>query len=316
MRDEFSKIEWLKARFELGDAPDGVLVGIGDDAAVFDFGGRASIVTIDTQVENVHFKPELISFGDLGRRAMVAAVSDVWAMGATPIAALAALTLPTTLAEHDFEALIEGMAEAATSTGARVIGGNLSGGSILSITTTAFGAPLGRPVTRRGARPGDSIYVTGTLGASALGLSVAMAKRLDLPGAQHFVERWRRPPINAHAARVISELATAAVDVSDGCLQDLRHLCRASEVGATLRADALPTDPRHVEVCTALGLDPRELALSGGEDYELLFTAPRSPAANEIATEVGVITEAVTVEVVDSDGRAVELPGAGFSHFS
>lgn len=316
MRDEFSKIDWLKARFELGDAPDGVLVGIGDDAAVFDFGGRASIVTIDTQVEDVHFTRDLISFGDLGRRAMVAAVSDVWAMGATPIAAVTGLTLPPALPEDDFEAMIEGMAEAATSTGARVIGGNLSGGSILSITTTAFGVPLGRPVTRRGARPGDAIYVTGTLGAAALGLSVAKAKRLDLPGAQHFVERWRRPPMNARAARVIAELATAAVDVSDGCLQDLRHLCRASEVGATLSADALPTDAQHAEVCAALGLDPRKLALCGGEDYELLFTAPRSPEAGDIATEVGVITEGLAIELLDSAGQAVELPGAGFRHFS
>jgi thiamine-monophosphate kinase len=316
MRDEFAKIDWLKARFELGEAPEGIVVGIGDDAAVFDFGNRPTIVTVDTQVEGAHFRRDLISCRDIGRRAMIAAVSDVWAMGAMPSASVLALTLPADLTDQDFRELIEGLAGAARATGARVIGGNLSQGRSLSVTTTAFGLPIGEPVRRDGASPGDRIYVTGTLGAAALGFAILDAGREDLDGSGRFIERWRRPPINGPAAKTIAQVATAAIDVSDGCLQDLGHVCEASRVGATLRADALPTVAEHTSTCEALGLDPLEVALAGGEDYELLFTAPPSSDAEAVGTHIGEIVEGEGVDVVDPSGRPVELARAGFRHFS
>jgi thiamine-monophosphate kinase len=316
MRDELSKIEWLKACFELGNEPSGVVLGIGDDAAVFDFGDSPTVVTVDTHVEDVHFRRDLIPMRDLGRRSMTAAVSDVWAMGATPVASLTALTLPPALADDEFEALIEGMAEASRESGARVIGGNLSGGSILTITTTAFGTPIDRPVSRGGARRGDCIYVTGTVGASALGLSLAIAKRSELRHAKQFIERWRRPPSNAYAAPIVARVASAAVDVSDGCLQDLRHLCSASGVGAMLLADALPTAEGFAETCSAVDANPLELALSGGEDYEILFTAARSAEAESIATEIGTITEGEVVQVLGVNGETLTLSREGFRHFS
>jgi thiamine-monophosphate kinase len=316
MHDEFAKIEWLKTRLELDTKPGGLVLGIGDDAAVFDFGGRPTVITVDTQVEYVHFRRELISCRDLGQRAVTAAASDVWAMGAMPSASTVALTLPPDLLEQDFRELIEGIARGARATGARVIGGNLSRGETLSATTTVFGLPIGKPTTRAGARPGDSVYVTGTLGTAALGLAVLDAQRTDLEHAEHFVERWRRPPINGHAARTLASIATAAVDVSDGCLQDLQHLCLASGVGAVLHANALPTAPGHAAAANALGRDPTELALSGGEDYELLFTATESSEAEAVATKVGEITAGSAVEVVDSAGQPLELKTSGFRHFS
>ena len=316
MRDEFDKIEWLKRRFELGAEPGGVVVGIGDDAAVFNFGSRPTIITVDTQVERVHFRRDLISFVDVGRRAMVAAASDVWAMAAMPSASTVALTLPADLSEQHFQELIEGLAGAASATGARVIGGNLSRGEALSVTTTVFGLPIERPVTRSGARVGDAVYVTGTLGAAALGFAILDAKRTDLEHAEHFIERWRRPPINGWAAKTLAALATAAVDVSDGCLQDLEHVCAASGVGAMLHADTLPTAPGHAIASRALGLDPLELALAGGEDYELLFTAPTSSDAEAIATKIGEINASGTVNVVDAAGRPVAVSRSGFRHFS
>ncbi|UCH30264.1 MAG: thiamine-phosphate kinase, partial [Myxococcales bacterium] len=264
MRDEFAKIEWLKTRFELDGDSNGLVVGIGDDAAVYDFGSRPTIITVDTQVEGVHFRGDLISCRDAGRRAMTAAVSDVWAMGAAPSASLTALTLPPYFPDQDFRELIEGLAGAARTTGARVIGGNLSAGENLSITTTVFGLPIGEPVTRSGARPGDSVYVTGTLGAAALGFAILDSGRTDVEHAKRFIERWRRPPMNGHSAKRLAEVATAAVDVSDGCVQDLQHLCTASGVGALLQADALPLTPGHEETCRALGLNSLGLALAGG----------------------------------------------------
>jgi thiamine-monophosphate kinase len=316
MRDEFTKIEWLKTRFELDGDSKKVAVGIGDDAAVIDFGNRPTIVTVDTQVEDVHFRRDLISYRDAGYRAVVAAVSDIWAMAAMPSGSVVALALPEDLPDEDFRELIEGLAEAARKTGARIIGGNLSKGPSLSVTTTVFGLPIVESVTRAGAKPGDSVYVTGTLGSAALGLAILQAGRLDLDHAASFVERWKRPPLNGHAAKVVAGFATAAVDVSDGCLQDLQHVCTASGVGATLRADTIPTAPDYQPTCEALDLDPVVLALSGGEDYELIFTAPESSEASAIGTKIGEITEGSGVHVVDESGRAIEFAQAGFRHFS
>jgi thiamine-monophosphate kinase len=316
MNDEFAKIEWLKTRFELQGDSKGVLLGIGDDAAVIDFGNRPTVVTVDTQVEGVHFRQDLISWRELGYRAMVTAVSDIWAMAAIPSASLLALTLPSDFSDEDFRELIEGLADAAHSTGARVVGGNLSRGQSLSVTTTVFGLPIAEPVTRGGARPGDSIYVTGTLGSAALGLALLEAGRLELEHAEWFIERWRRPPSNGHAARTIAELASAAVDISDGCLQDLQHVCTASGVGATLHSDALPTAPGYETTCKALGLNPIELALSGGEDYELMFTAKPCPQAEEIGSKIGEIVEGTGVRVVDEVGEAIAIGRTGFRHFS
>jgi len=316
MRDEFAKIEWLKTRFDLDGESRKVLVGIGDDAAVINFGNRPTIVTVDTQVEDVHFRRDLLSCRELGYRAMVAAVSDVWAMAAMPSASVVALTLPASLSDEDFRELIDGIADAARSTGARVIGGNLSQAQSLSVTTTVFGFPLATSLTRRGAQSGDAVYVTGTLGSAALGLAILQAGKLDLEQAESFVERWKRPPSNGHAAKVLANLATAAVDVSDGCLQDLQHLVSASGVGAILRADSLPSAPGYHLTCEALNLDPVALALSGGEDYELLFTAPESAEASTLGTNIGEITEGVGVRVFDEAGQAIDIEQTGFRHFS
>jgi thiamine-monophosphate kinase len=316
MRDEFARIAWLKTRFDLDGDSNGIVLGIGDDAAVIDFGNRPTIVTVDTQVEDIHFRRDLISCRELGHRAIITAASDVWAMAAMPSASVVALTLPADFADEDFRELIEGLAEAARQTGAKVVGGNLSQGSSLSVTTTVFGLPVGESLTRSGARPGDAVYVTGTLGSAALGLAVLRANAGTLAHAASFIERWRRPPNNGHAARGLSALATAAVDVSDGCLQDLQHVCTASGVGATLQADALPTAPGFEATCNALGLDPAALALTGGEDYELLFTAPVSSEADALGTKIGEIVAGSAVEVLDEAGQPVEFEQTGFRHFS
>jgi len=316
MRDEFAKIAWLKSRFALDGESKNVLVGIGDDAAVIDFGSRPTIVTVDTQVEGVHFRTDLLSCRELGYRAMVAAVSDVWAMAAMPTASVIALTLPADSSDEDFRQLIDGIAEATRKTGARVIGGNLSRGQSLSVTTTVFGLPVHDSVTRRGAQPGDAIYVTGTLGSAALGLAILQAGRLDLEGADHFIDRWRRPPLNGQAATVLARIATAAIDVSDGCLQDLEHLADASGVGGVVHAEAIPTAPGYQAVCRALSVDPNMLALSGGEDYELLFTAPVSPQAAALGIQIGRIVEGSGARAVDAAGSIIEIDRAGFRHFS
>ncbi len=316
MHDEFAKIEWLKNRFDLDGDSKKPIVGIGDDAAVIDLGAGPTIVTVDTQVEGVHFRRDLISCRDLGYRAMVAAASDVWAMAAMPSASVVALSLPADLPDEQFRELIEGLAEAARSTGIRIAGGNLSGGESLTVTTTVLGSPVAEPVTRDGARPGDAIYVTGTLGSAALGLAILQNRAPTTGHAPDFIERWRRPPTHGPAAKALATIATAAVDVSDGCLQDLQHVCAASNVGATLRADAIPNAPGYKTGCESLGLAPTALALTGGEDYELMFTALESPEAEALGTKIGRIVDGSGVRVVDEAGQAIELDATGFRHFS
>ena len=316
MRDEFEKIDWLKTRFDLNDDGKKVMVGIGDDAAVMNFGNRPTIVTVDTQVEGVHFESDLISCRDLGYRAIVAAASDVWAMAAMPSAAVTALTLHESFRDEDFRELIEGLAEAARKTGAQIIGGNLSRGRSLSVTTTVFGWPIAEPITRDGALPGDSIYVTGTLGSAALGLAILQADAIDLEHGARFIKRWRRPPTNSHVAKALASLARAAIDVSDGCLQDLGHVCSASGVGAVLHADAIPTDSGYQVACEKLDLDPVTLALTGGEDYELLFTARSCTEAAALGTRIGEIIEGSGVGVVDASGHPIVVAKTGFRHFS
>jgi thiamine-monophosphate kinase len=314
MHDEFERIHWLKARYELDGAPAGTVIGIGDDAAVLEEAG-ATVLTVDAQVEGTHFRRELLAPGDVGWRALVAAASDVFAMGALPHAALSALTVPDGYPNDDFEALIEGVAQAAHETGASVVGGNLSRADHLSVTTTVVGSPLGAPVARSGAVAGDTIYVTGTVGSAALGFRI-LDSGARVEGREAFVSRWRRPPSTLSLVKTLARVATACIDVSDGCLQDLGHLCRASNVGAIVQSNALPLDSGFHTACLALGAEPFELALTGGEDYELLFTAPRSAEADSIATAIGTTVESGGVRAVDADGATLPISASGFRHFS
>ncbi|MEM8606721.1 MAG: thiamine-phosphate kinase [Myxococcota bacterium] len=316
--DEFSKIRWLTERLgprrPQDDAVE-VRLGIGDDAAVVDFGGRPTVVTVDTHVEGVHFRRSMMSSAALGARAFLAATSDVWAMGATPSAAVVALTLPDDHDDSAFRALVEGLDEAAHACGAPIIGGNLSGASILSITTTVFGTCADRIVSRAGAEVGDVVYVTGTLGAAALGFAALEAGAVS-PDTETFIARWRRPPSHAAIVESLRTGATAAIDVSDGLLQDLDHLCHASNVGATVRGNALPRAPGYDETCRRLGLDPLNLALTGGEDYEVLFCAPAGAAVPKDVTDIGRITEGPGIVVLNDLGKPVDVTETGFRHFS
>lgn len=314
MHDEFEKIDWLKARFELDGVPSGAVVGIGDDAAVFDTGGP-SVLTVDAQVEGVHFRRDLLSPADLGWRALVSAASDIVAMAATPVATLCSLTLPRDYSPDDFEALIEGLADAATATGAGVVGGNLSQADALTLTTTVVGVPVDSPLGRKGARPGETVYVTGTLGGAALGFRILDSGAEHVPRAADFITRWRRPHHRGELSPTLAGVASACIDVSDGCLQDLGHLCRASGVGAVLDVTTLPFDHGFEDACHSLDVDPVELALGGGEDYELLFTAPRSTEADSIATAIGSVVEGDGVRALGPEGDLLSLDG-GFRHFS
>lgn len=310
--DEFARIGRIEAI--LGRSRSDVAVGIGDDAAVLAPSPHAQVLTVDTQVEDVHFRRDFAPLDVLGRRAFTAAASDLAAMGARPRVALLSLVLPATLGDEELFALVSGVAAGADAIGAAVVGGNLSGGSELSITHTVVGELDGEPLLRRGARPGDHLFVTGAPGARALGLAALLEGRRSEPLLRPFVAAFLSPVARIAEGRRLRGRATAALDVSDGLAQDLGHLCAASGVGAVLEAERLPFPPGFVEAAARLGKSPLELALHGGEDYELLFAAAPDSEAAMVGHRIGTITAEPGLGLLE-DGRTRPIEARGYRHF-
>lgn len=315
---EGRRVALLQAVFAAGRRLEGLEVDIGDDAAVIartaDPPGR-DVLSVDAQIEGVHFRRGWLTMAELGARAASAALSDLAAMGAEARAVLCSLALPAWVDDEALANLARGIRDAADDAGARVIGGNLARAGELSLHTTVLGRTRRAPLLRRGAREGDVVYVTGTLGAAACGLAALRAGRADEPALQRFVARWRRPRARLAEGLRIVELASAGLDVSDGLARDLAHLAHASGCEVRIDSEALPLEEGFAAACASLGLDPLALALGGGEDYELVFTAPVSYAARRLATPIGtVLAGPPGVRVRDAAGREV-LAGAGFDHF-
>jgi thiamine-monophosphate kinase len=286
---------------------------IGDDAAVLAAAtpeGGSLVWTIDEQVEEVHFRLALCSFEDIGYRATMAAASDIAAMGARPLGALAAMVVPPYVKDEDTDAIARGQREACDALGASVMGGNLSRGERLSIATTWLGATA-KPVLRSGAHVGDGVFVCGDLGLASAGFS-ALDARLDAAPAAA-VEAWRRPRARISDGLRMASSASAAIDVSDGLAKDALHVASASRVRVVLDEGALRAHLHGatIAVAAALEKDPLDLALGGGEDYALLCT---SATALEGFTRIGHVAGGQGVVLHGNRGdRDIAL---GWDHFA
>lgn len=268
-------------------------------------------MTTDAVFEGVHFKRPFFSFEDIGHKALAVNLSDLAAMGARPSWFVCAIAAPE-LEAAEVRALAKGMGALAKTHGIALAGGNFSRAAELSITITAAGTvEPGRALLRRGAEPGDFVYVSGTLGDAALALRAARKGKAG--------DRQRRPLPRVSLGLLARRFASAAIDISDGFAQDLGHLCASSLVRAEIEADSLPRS-RSVLRERDEGLS---LALSGGEDYELIFTIPARKArafeaacarAKERITRVGRVVEGNGVEVRSSAGRVL-APAGGHDHF-
>ena len=317
-RDEFGRIDLLT---EILGAPRAdIVLGIGDDAAVLAASRNPLAASVDVAVEGVHFHRDWLSSRALGRRAFMAATSDLAAMGAKARAALISLVLPGDYHDADLAELARGVRDAADETGCVVIGGNLARGGELSMTTTVLGELSGKPLTRGGCRVADIIWVTGCLGAVGLGLQALLRFGTGAPGdLQGFIERWRSPTARLAEGRALVGLASAAIDISDGLVQDLGHLCRLSAVDALLEAQSLPRAAGYAEAADLLEVDALGTMLHGGEDYELLFTLASGIEPPVPATAIGRI-EAMgpggepTVRLRESSGVRT-IGGGGYRHF-
>ena len=306
-----------------------VVVGIGDDAAVVEpERGRLTVATTDALVEGIHFERAFCSSADVGHKALAVNLSDLAAMGAAPHHALLSLALPAACPVSDVDALLESLLALAERHRTALIGGNIAASpGPLVVSLTAVGSVARRRIlTRRGARPGDILYVSGRIGAAAAGLaSLRGGPHRDRPDPADCRLRYRRPEprVRLGVALGRNRAARACIDLSDGLGDAVRQLAAASGTGARIEADALPIHPEARAWLDADGLDPVAAALQAGEDYELAFTAPpafrgrlrhvRRMVGDLPVTPVGVMTREREVRL-HRDGRDEPLPD-GFEHF-
>jgi thiamine-monophosphate kinase len=337
-KTEFDFINSLRQRVASSSiTPQSLVCGIGDDAAVFrSASGKETVITADLLVEDIDFRRTTTPPYLLGHKSLAVSLSDIAAMGSRPQWSLVSVGVPDEVWQTDFvERLYDGLLDLANRYGVQLIGGDTSRTPdkivIDSIVTGECSA--GMAVMRSGAKPGDQIFVTGSLGAAAAGLRLIergahLAEQNlgddDSQKLDHILLRQLRPEPRVGWGIVLGEerLATSMIDLSDGLSSDLNRLCAGSGVGALIDSSLLPIDTRVVELCGRRALDPLQLALHGGEDFELLFTVkpgdisrlPRRVDGVEI-TCVGEIVSASEGVRISEGSRIWELKPGGWKHF-
>jgi thiamine-monophosphate kinase len=305
-----------------------VIKGIGDDCCVFrTSAGLATLFTTDMLVENVHFIRQAISPYKLGRKSVAVNISDIAAMGGTPREAVVSIAIPETLEVEYLDAVYEGMKAMAREFDVNLLGGDTTASPANLVLNIALvgEAPEEEILYRSGARVGDVVFLTGTVGSSAAGLDIILSRR-------SFAEQY--PLLDAHhdpwpqvtAGRIIAQLrvATALIDVSDGVAADLGHICRESGVGAIIEESLIPTTPLVRRYCHRFNLDLLHLALHVGEDYVLLGTVPEGET-DKLATAlrakgcdffpVGTIAAGAGLRLIGADGSLRAVRSGGWDHF-
>lgn len=322
---EFGLIDLLAEM--VGDVSDSrLIIGIGDDTAAWHGDPSIQLATVDSLIQDVYFSFDTASWEEVGWKALAVNLSDIAAMGGLPRYALVSLSLPGDTEVDNVVALYRGMLDLAQQSKVIIIGGNISNAPKVAIHVTVLGSAVNQNshiLTRSAATPGEKIAVTGYLGASAAGLEM-LTKQLtfDPEATSVFRKAFLRPsPRIAEGQLLVKQGVKAAIDISDGLVADLGHICKASKVGAQLEVDRVPISPL---VKASFGDRALEMALSGGEEYQLLFAAsPRliekiKTAASCPVTVIGEIIADKIGEVtpVDSKGNPVDLPGTGWDHFA
>ena len=303
--------------------PGRPVIGIGDDAAAWRGDASIQLATVDTMMQDVHFSLDTITWPELGWKSLAINLSDITAMGGVPAYALVALALPAETPVDTVTKIYQGLIDCAREFKLAIVGGNVSRAPQISVTITVLGSSPDNKILRRDkARPGDLIAVTGFLGSAGGGREMLM-KKLELkPKATKYLRDAFLHPVPRLAAGqlLVRRGIAAAIDVSDGLLADLRHVCEASRVAARVDISRLPI---HEMLKASFGEKALELALAGGEDYELLFTGSAKKIDRikaEIDCPVTVIGkiaagEAGKIYLVDAQGRPVKIKKSGWSHF-
>jgi thiamine-monophosphate kinase len=300
-----------------------LIIGIGDDAAAWRCTTSIQLATVDSMVQDVHFSLETTTWQELGWKSLAINLSDIAAMGGVPQYSLVNLALPEDTEVENVAELYRGMIELARQFKVAIVGGNISRSPQVAITITVLGSSLNDSILRRSkAMPGDIIAVTGYLGSAKAGLEMLTKKLKFKPeDSQYFREAFLHPvPRIAEGQLLVKHGITTAIDISDGLLSDLRHICEASQISARVDIDRLPI---HAAVKASFGEKAVEMALGGGEDYELLFTGSAGTIdkiKNEMQYPVTAIGEIMAgepgkISLLDARGKPVKINSTGWRHF-
>jgi thiamine-monophosphate kinase len=300
-----------------------ILLGIGDDAAAWRGDNRIQLATTDTLVQNVHFDLSIITWEELGWKALAVNLSDIAAMGGIPKYALISLALPGEAEVEDVSKFANSLMHMASEFDVAVVGGNVTVARNIVITVTIIGCSKGKTVLERStASIGQQIAVTGYVGLSAAGLQMLKGKAITDPEARNILRQAHlRPMPRVREGQIlVRQGVRTAIDISDGLIADLDHMCESSKVNAKINVEQLPIHP----LLTAHFPDYQKLALCGGEDYELLFAADKATvgrvkqALDSLVTVIGYVTDEKLpkrVTVVDSKGNIIPYRKGGWEHF-
>lgn len=329
---EFGLIDHLTRNIELQNASS--VLGVGDDAAVIDHFGKQTVVSTDLLLEGVHFDLIYTPLKHLGYKSVIVNLSDIYAMNAVPTQIVLSIGISNRMSVEALDELYEGVYAACERYGVDLIGGDTTSsqkGLIISITALGEVTP-GKFVKRSSAKPGDLICVSGNLGAAYIGLLfLEREKKIflespgvqpDLEGESYVIGRLLKPEARKDIIQFLHDseiMPTAMMDISDGLSSEILHICRQSQVGCVLYEDKIPIAEESKQAAFKFQIDPTACALSGGEDYELLFTIPQSDydklVLNEEISVVGYITEAEKgTRIITKGGGEHPLTAQGWTH--
>ncbi|NHF60319.1 thiamine-phosphate kinase [Flavobacteriaceae bacterium TP-CH-4] len=330
---EFGLIDHLTRHFTLKQ--QSTVKGIGDDAAVLDFKGKKTVLTTDLLIEGVHFDLSYMPLKHLGYKAVMVNLSDVYAMNATPTQLTVSIAVSNRFPLEALEELYAGIQLACTTYGVDLVGGDTTSSQTgMLISVTALGVALKENIVyRSAAKPNDLLVVSGDLGGAYMGLQVLEREKEvfkvnpgnqpDLEPYSYIVERQLKPEARKDVIELLKQLEvrpTSMIDISDGLSSEILHLCKHSEVGCNLFEDKIPLDPTVISACEEFKIDSTLVALSGGEDYELLFTIDQGDfpkiKGNPNLTVIGHMTEAnESAHLVTRDGSKIPLTAQGWNSF-
>ena len=324
--DDIDEFKWIDLLRQKGADLAGVQVGIGDDAAVLAPNSYPLVTACDTLVENIHFRRDTTTAYQLGRKLVGVNVSDFAAMGVKPHHALLSMSFPESIDIDWFHGFSDGLISEMKRWSVGLVGGDTTRSPDgISLTITLLGYAESPPLLRSGGRAGEPLYVTGTLGDSALGLYLSQHPHDTNESSRFLLERHCVPQPRLTWGRLLSEekLATACQDISDGLLQDIGHIAQASGCAAKVFLEQIPQSDAFRHISKSLSLpSPSLMAATGGEDFELVFSAaPDQIIPPEMegvaASSVGFLCEGTPGDVIclDSGGEVVEVPRQGWRHF-
>ena len=328
---EFGLIEHLTTNFSIKNSS--TILGIGDDAAVLEFKEKSVVVSTDLLVEGVHFDLSYMPLKHLGYKAVIVNLSDIYAMNARATQVTVSIAVSNRFGLEALEALYDGIHTAAKVYGVDVIGGDTtSSTSGLTISITAIGEINASDVVKRSeAKPNDLLVVSGDIGAAYLGLQVLERekevfkvnpnKQPDLDAYTYIIERQLKPEARKDIVQLLKDLdvkPTSMIDISDGLSSEIIHLCKQSHVGCDLYEDKIPLDPQVISTCEEFNLDSTTIALSGGEDYELLMTISQDDypkiKANPNLTVIGYMTDvSFGIHLVTRGDEKIPLTAQGWN---